>query len=120
MHAKLCGHDLGSIFKHPVDQRQIPDYSQHIKEPMDFSTAHRTLQASIANAAATAAAASAAAAATASASTTAGTSVSGIEGFTKKYLRDLALVFQNCYQYNQKRTAIYRLVPSLITASIEL
>jgi Bromodomain len=115
MHAKLCGHDLGSIFKHPVDQRQIPDYSQHIKEPMDFSTAHRALQASIANAAHAAATAAAAATGGTGATAAAATSVTGIEGFTKKYLRDLALVFQNCYQYNQKRTAIYRSVSSVTT-----
>lgn len=36
--------DTGNIFGEPVDQNEVPDYADVVKEPMDFSTMRMKLE----------------------------------------------------------------------------
>jgi SNF2 family DNA or RNA helicase len=76
---KIADKDIAWVFLLPVDLEAVPDYKDHIRRPMDFSTIWARLK---------------------------GHSKSHYYGNHNKFAKDMRLVFRNCIQYNEEGSEI--------------
>ena len=98
----LCTFDFGYMFKNPVDTKQVPDYLRIVKKPMDLST----ICANIVTGKYAKNAKKELTRDNAPASQVAGRVLDHV---ALSALQDLELMYHNCFTYNIRGTAIYRM-----------
>ena len=81
---KLMNYDFGDMFRSPVNCREIPTYKTIVKNPMDLGTISKNLEKGHYKS-------------------------SSFEGIVLSALKDVELVWHNCFIFNVEGSAVYRM-----------
>jgi hypothetical protein len=81
---KLMNYDFGDMFRSPVNCREIPTYKTIVKKPMDLGTISNKLEKGL-------------------------YASNSLEGSVLAVLKDVELVWHNCFIFNVEGSAVYRM-----------